>query len=229
MLLILFKDNVTALFGQKFWECRYASAVIVQQKNDRWESRFLAIAKFRVFILCGKTTLSLKVERTFNILALRYIELMQQENLVSFEIRLPSSDLQIHNQLQLGWEERPTKPLAMPTLLHILVRFAEGREKSARDLAMELLATLKHYFPEIQRSLAKHFLVIPPSLVVDFPSLPTSTPELPCHNFRRSYVAYCDWADQPFRDEVIWDIERIYFVHGHHELDLNDFSHLTAK
>ncbi|KAL3125488.1 hypothetical protein niasHT_009937 [Heterodera trifolii] len=80
-----------------------------------------------------------------------------------------------------------------------------------------------------QNHLAKHFLTISPSLIADFSALPSSTPELPCHNFRRSYVAHCDWLEHPFRDEVIWDIERIYFVHSQHELDLNDFNHLPAK
>jgi hypothetical protein len=99
-----------------------------------------------------------------------------------------------------------------------------------RELALELLGTLKHYFPEIQKSLSKLFTsLVPPSLLSEFSALPTSIPELPCHNFRRSYVAYCDWMEQPFRDEVIWDIERIYFYHGQHDLDLNDFSHLTTK
>ncbi|KAL3088061.1 hypothetical protein niasHS_009347 [Heterodera schachtii] len=239
------KENSGALFGQKFWECRLACALLAQQKGDRWESRFMAIAKFRVFILQGKSVNSLKIEKCFNIVALRYLELLQQ-------------DL----QLQIGWEERSAKPSssaagAVPPMLHFLVRFPENdlvnntnsksneddgmeqelqhnqpqqqRCRTVRELAMHLLATLKHYFPDIQRSLAKHFLTISPSLIADFSALPSSTPELPCHNFRRSYVAHCDWLEHPFRDEVIWDIERIYFVHSQHELDLNDFNHLPAK
>uniref|UniRef100_A0A914GQ65 CARMIL pleckstrin homology domain-containing protein n=1 Tax=Globodera rostochiensis TaxID=31243 RepID=A0A914GQ65_GLORO len=214
------KENSGAIFGQKFWECRLACALLAQQKADRWEPRFMAIAKFRVFILHGKSVNSLKIEKSFNIVALRYLELLQQDH-----------------QLQFGWEERVAKPSVVPPMLHVLVRFpddeTEERQQhhaaAVRELALDLLATLKHYFPDIHRSLAKHFLTITPSLVADFPSLPNSVPELPCHNFRRSYVAHCDCMEQPFRDEVIWDIERIYFVHGQHELDLNDFSHLPAK
>lgn len=87
--------------------------------------------------------------------------------------------------------------------MHLLARIPDGSK--THELALELLGTLKHYFPEVQKSLSKLFLAIgPPSLLSEFPTLPLATPELPCNNFRRSYVAYCDWMEQPFRDEVIW-------------------------
>lgn len=72
------------MFGQKFWECRHASAVQTHQKNDRWETRFVAIAKFRVFLLHGKNVSAMKIERTFNILALRHLELLQQDQQVMY-------------------------------------------------------------------------------------------------------------------------------------------------
>ncbi|VDN18460.1 unnamed protein product [Gongylonema pulchrum] len=52
---------------------------------------------------------------------------------------------------------------------------------------------------------------------------------MPCHNFRRSYAALCDFYDQPFRDEVVWDIEKIYATHGLHILRLDDFTHLLPR
>uniref|UniRef100_A0A915M698 Uncharacterized protein n=1 Tax=Meloidogyne javanica TaxID=6303 RepID=A0A915M698_MELJA len=173
-----------------------------------------AIAKFRVFLLYGKSISTIKLEKSFNVLALRNLELLQQEQI-----------------LQIGWEDRPggTKSFSSTPIvvLHLFLRKPDGSK--TKDLALELLSTLKHYFPEIQKSLTKLFISLSPPLIADFALLPLSTPELPCHNFRRSYVAYCDWMEQPFRDEIIWDIERIYFFHGQHELDLNDFSHLSLK
>lgn len=44
----------------------------------------------------------------------------------------------------------------------------------------------------------------PADLYDEFVLLPNSRPYLPCHNFRRSYAALCDFYDQPFRDEVVW-------------------------
>lgn len=63
----------------------------------------------------------------------------------------------------------------------------------------------------------------------DFQSFPISTPKLLCNNFRRSYVAICDYYDQRYKDEVVWDIEHIYFTHDLHEIRLEDFSHLPVK
>ncbi|KAF7635023.1 hypothetical protein Mgra_00005621 [Meloidogyne graminicola] len=209
------RKSPDSVFGQKYWQCRHVSVVQSQQKADKWETRFLAIAKFRVFLINGKSISTIKLEKSFNILALRNMELLQQEQI-----------------LQVGWEDRPggTKTLSSTPIvvLHLFLRKPDGSK--TKDLALELLSTLKHYFPEVQKSLTKMFISLsPPSLIADFPFLPFSTPELPCHNFRRSYVAYCDLMEQPFRDEIIWDIERIYFFHGQHELDLNDFSHLLLK
>lgn len=209
------RTNPDSIFGQKYWQCRHACIVQSQQKADKWETRFLAIAKFRVFLLYGKSISTIKLEKSFNVLALRNLELLQQEQI-----------------LQIGWEDRPvgTKSFSSTPIVvfHLFLRKPDGTK--TKDLALELLSTLKHYFPEIQKSLTKLFISLsPPSLIADFALLPLSTPELPCNNFRRSYVAYCDWMEQPFRDEIIWDIERIYFFHGQHELDLNDFSHLSLK
>ncbi|CAK5086124.1 unnamed protein product [Meloidogyne enterolobii] len=208
------RTNPDSIFGQKYWQCRHACVVQSQQKSDKWETRFLAIAKFRVFLLYGKSVSTIKLEKSFNVLALRNLELLQQEQI-----------------LQIGWEDRPggTKSFSSTPIvvLHLFLRKPDGSK--TKDLALELLSTLKHYFPEIQKSLTKLFISLSPPLIADFALLPLSTPELPCYNFRRSYVAYCDWMEQPFRDEIIWDIERIYFFHGQHELDLNDFSHLSLK
>ena len=96
-------------------------------------------------------------------------------------------------------------------VLHLFLRKPDGSK--TKDLALELLSTLKHYFPEIQKSLTKLFISLSPPLIADFALLPLSTPELPCHNFRRSYVAYCDWMEQPFRDEIIWVGKFKYFLY----------------
>ncbi|CAK5065110.1 unnamed protein product [Meloidogyne enterolobii] len=157
-----------------------------------------AIAKFRVFLLYGKSISTIKLEKSFNVLALRNLELLQQEQI-----------------LQIGWEDRPggTKSFSSTPIvvLHLFLRKPDGSK--TKDLALELLSTLKHYFPEIQKSLTKLFISLSPPLIADFALLPLSTPELPCHNFRRSYVAYCDWMEQPFRDEIIWVGKLKYFLY----------------
>ncbi|KAI1714065.1 protein CARMIL [Ditylenchus destructor] len=203
------KEHCATLFGQKFFECRLVKAVQVQSgsKADKFESKFFALAKFRVFLLHGKHTGSLKVEKCFNLLALRQIQVVKESE----------------TGLTIGWEVDKSGRTAS-----VFIRLAD--EKEATDLACELLAALKHYFPDIRDSLT-HLItqLSPPTLMSLFAFLPTSTPDLPCHNFRRSYVAYCDFHDQPFKDEVVWDVERIYFVHNIREIRLDDFSHLSVK
>ena len=61
------KTNPDTLFGQKYWQCRHACVIQIQQKPELWETRFLSIAKYRVFLLNGKSLTSLKLERSFNI------------------------------------------------------------------------------------------------------------------------------------------------------------------
>lgn len=78
-----FTENAGSIFGQKFWESRHTCAIQVQLKSDRWETRFLSIAKFRVFLLHGKCVSNLKIERSFNILALRHLELTHGDQMVS--------------------------------------------------------------------------------------------------------------------------------------------------
>lgn len=75
----------------------------------------------------------------------------------------------------------------------------------------------------------KFIQIQPEQLINDFPTLPSSFPLLAAHNFRRTYVAFCDYVETNFKDEVLWDIERLYYVNRIHEIRLEDFSHLSVK
>ena len=52
-------------------------------KLEKGELRFFVVSKFRVFLLAGKSVGSLKVERSFNVLALKSLQVVsiaQQES-----------------------------------------------------------------------------------------------------------------------------------------------------
>lgn len=123
-------------------------------------------------------------------------------------------------QLTIHYEDKPRSQ-------HKLVYRSEDVEPA--QMGRELLAALKYYFPDMGPSLPRLLQVQPDALLQEFPSLPSSQPDFPCHNFRRSYVTICDAIEQPFNEEVIWDVERIYFAHKTHEIRLDDFSHLALK
>uniref|UniRef100_A0A7E4ZZG2 Carm_PH domain-containing protein n=1 Tax=Panagrellus redivivus TaxID=6233 RepID=A0A7E4ZZG2_PANRE len=197
------KENCALLFGKKYWECRTIIHIQYAPKSDKFESRFLAISKFRVFILHGKAP-NLKVDKKFNLLALRSIQIVTP-----------------NKELSLSWEDRSGRGIVKG-----LIRCDE---KPTIDIAREMLMALKHYFPDIGANLSNIMTIVPSSLVSEFASFPESTPKLLCNNFRRSYVAICDYYDQRYKDEVVWDFEHIYFTHDLHEIRLEDFTHLPIK
>ncbi|KAI6170504.1 Carm-PH domain-containing protein [Aphelenchoides bicaudatus] len=195
------KENCSQLCGQKFVDCRTISACQLSAKADKFENRFAILSKFRLFVIYGKNH-SFKIERTFNLLALR--------------------SLILHNEkeLTIAYEDKPKSTSKF---------VYRSEDVPPLDMAREILAALKHYFPDIGPTLPKFIQIQPEKLLNDFPNLPSSLPLLSAHNFRRSYVAFCDYIEHGFRDEVLWDIERIYFTHHIHEIRLDDFSHLNVK
>lgn len=61
------------------------SACQLCQKSDKFEPRFLAISKFRVFVIQGKNPANFKLDKSFSILVLRQINAQDKE--VSFIAR----------------------------------------------------------------------------------------------------------------------------------------------
>lgn len=51
-------------------------------KTDKFENRIFALSKFRVFILHGKTPSSLKIDRTFHILSIRGIQIINDNEVI---------------------------------------------------------------------------------------------------------------------------------------------------
>lgn len=195
------QEKCNTIFGSKFWDCRLACSVEYGTKTDKFENRIFALSKFRVFILHGKTPSSLKIDRTFHILAIRIIQIVND------------------NEVCFGLDE------SFLGKRRIFIRLENG----SKNIALSVLSALKHYFPDIIQNLRNLLELIPSDLYDKFWFLPSSRPYLPCHNFRRSYAAICDYYDQPFRDEVVWDVEKIYATHGIHILRLDDFTHLLPR
>ena len=54
-------------------------------------------------------------------------------------------------------------------------------------------------------------------------------PQGPCGGFSTQYACYCDYYNLPYREEVAWDVDTIYFSHDSHELCLTDFEHLEQR
>ncbi|VDN05498.1 unnamed protein product [Thelazia callipaeda] len=200
-LCLYVQEKCSSIFGSKFWDCRLACAVEYGTKSDKLEYRIFVLTKFRVFILHGKTPSSLKIDRTFHILSIRVIQVVNDHE-VCF----------ILDESYLAKRR-------------IFIRLENG----AKNIAVSVLSAFKHYFPDITQNFRNFIELLPAELFDEFQFLPNSRPYLPCHNFRRSYAALCDYYDLPFRDEVVWDVEKIYATHGVHILRLDDFTHLLSR
>nr|XP_019961088.1 PREDICTED: capping protein, Arp2/3 and myosin-I linker protein 3-like [Paralichthys olivaceus] len=50
-----------------------------------------------------------------------------------------------------------------------------------------------------------------------------------CGGFSDTYAALCDFNEMPFREEIQWDVDNIYYTHNCREFNLQDFSHLDSR
>ncbi|TKR93236.1 hypothetical protein L596_007730 [Steinernema carpocapsae] len=200
------QENCSTFFGKKFWDCRLVTAIEFATKADKYEPKIFAISKFRIFILSGKTPQSLKPpDKSYHVLSIRQLQVV--------------SDSELCIQLDESAASSTTKR-------RLMIRSADV---SAEDLARYILCAIKHYFPDIGDCLRGCVDLVPQGLYSDFTMMPSSRPVLACHNFRRSYAALCDFYDLPFREEVVWDVEKIYSIHHLRVLRLDDFTHLPVK
>ena len=60
--------------GSKFWDTRLICRVEAGNKPDKLDARVLVLSKFRVFLLTGKSSHNLKVDKAFHLLSIRAIE-----------------------------------------------------------------------------------------------------------------------------------------------------------
>lgn len=189
------------VLGNKFFDCRAAVHGDVAVKADKFEPKIIVISKFRVFLIGGRSPASLKIEKSFHLLAIREISISgTDEATVTYD------------------DGSGTKRLG--------VRHANI---SAHGLTVHLLTAIKHYFPDIGVQLRSQLELVPASLYDEFVSIPLDVVARPCHSFRRTYAAMCDFYDLPYREEVSWDVEKIYTINKLRNLRLDDFSHLLPR
>ena len=91
-------------------------------------------------------------------------------------------------------------------------------------LTIHLLTAIKHYYPDIGKPKEDTFIPLsgiqiatlvelnPPSLYDEFASIAIEVVSRPCHSFRRTYAAMCDFHDLPYREEVSWVFNVVYHV-----------------
>ncbi|GMR53449.1 hypothetical protein PMAYCL1PPCAC_23644, partial [Pristionchus mayeri] len=195
----IIESKPDAVLGNKFFDSRLVVHIELHTKSDKYESRFLVISKFRLFLLTGKNANSLKIDRSYHILQIK------------------SACILSENETALMVDENCARK-------RIVVR-----GYPAEQLALAIIKTLRHYFPDICPLLHRVIELKPVDLYEKAEKLVMDVSPRPCHSFRRTYAALCDLHDQPYRDEVAWDVEKIYTANRIKDLRLEDFSHLQPK
>uniref|UniRef100_A0A3B4GNN2 Uncharacterized LOC102206332 n=1 Tax=Pundamilia nyererei TaxID=303518 RepID=A0A3B4GNN2_9CICH len=96
-----------------------------------------------------------------------------------------------------------------------------------------MTASLKRIFPD--SSPGKLLKTIPPdlkdrllTLIGAIEEQMSSQPGY-CGGFSDTYAALCDFNEMPFREEIQWDVDNIYYIHNWRQFNLQDFSHLDSR
>uniref|UniRef100_A0A0K0D9X6 Carm_PH domain-containing protein n=1 Tax=Angiostrongylus cantonensis TaxID=6313 RepID=A0A0K0D9X6_ANGCA len=197
----LFSEKPSAVLGNKFFDYRIVLPSEISYKGEKFEPRIFVISKFRIFLLTGKSPSSLKIDRSYHILAIKSINTLKGEEVaISFE--------------DAGHRKR-----------YVI----KSSQTTASVLIKHILSSLLRYFPDIRSQLQSMIELTPESLYNEFSTMNGDAEARACHSFRRTYAALCDYYDQPYREEVSWDVEKIYTVNRVYCLRVEDFSHLLPK
>ncbi|GMT28346.1 hypothetical protein PFISCL1PPCAC_19643, partial [Pristionchus fissidentatus] len=195
----IIESKPDVVLGTKFFDTRLVVHIELSTKSDKYDSRFLVISKFRLFLLTGKNANSLKIDRSYHILHIKSMCVLSD------------------NEIALMMDENGSRK-------RILIRGYPGEQ-----LALAIIKTLRHYFSDICPLLPRVVELKPVDLYEKAEKLTMDVSPRPCHSFRRTYAALCDLHDQPYRDEVAWDVEKIYTANRINDLRVEDFSHLQPK
>ncbi|VDM57931.1 unnamed protein product [Angiostrongylus costaricensis] len=195
------KQKPSSVLGNKFFDYRIVLPSEISYKGEKFEPRIFVISKFRIFLLTGKSPSSLKIDRSYHILAIKSINTLKGEEVaISFE--------------DAGHRKR-----------YVI----KSSQATASVLIRHILNSLLRYFPDIRSQLQSMIELAPESLYNEFSTMNGDAEARACHSFRRTYAALCDYYDQPYREEVSWDVEKIYTVNRIYCLRVEDFSHLLPK
>ncbi|KAM3596683.1 uncharacterized protein V6R79_019047 [Siganus canaliculatus] len=174
--------------------------VQLEVKGDKVETRVLALASHRAFLLTARVPS--KVEQSFSYLDLQGVSSHKPTQLVLEYERGPWS-------LRLGSVDEVDEVIAhIGSCLHRICP-AASPAKVMRKLSLrppERTASLQALWDE--------------QGPVDLG---------PCGGFSHQYWCVCDQMGLPFRDEVQWDVDTIYLTQDTRELNLQDFIHLDNR
>nr|XP_046250721.1 capping protein, Arp2/3 and myosin-I linker protein 2 isoform X2 [Scatophagus argus] len=167
---------------------------------DRSASRFVVLSLWRGYLIVNKQPI--RVESTFS-----YLEICS---------------INIHSLTQIVLEtDRQSLSFSV---LHV---------EDLEAMVSHMTASLKRIFPDsspgkllkmIPANLEQRLLTQTAVIEEQLNSQPGS-----CGGFSDTYAALCDFNEMPFREEIQWDIDNIYYINNWRQFNLQDFSHLDSR
>ncbi|XP_070687396.1 capping protein, Arp2/3 and myosin-I linker protein 2 [Pempheris klunzingeri] len=169
--------------------------------------------------LCGRSAKELMVLSLWRGYLVTNKQLVRVESTFSY---LEICSINIHSLTQMELET-DSQTLSF-SVLH-----AEDLEA----VVSHITASLKRIFPDsspgkllkmITPDLQQRLLTLTAAIEEQLNSEPGS-----CGGFSDTYAALCDFNDMPFREEIQWDVDNIYYINNCRLFNLQDFSHLDSR
>nr|XP_020468339.1 capping protein, Arp2/3 and myosin-I linker protein 3-like [Monopterus albus] len=162
--------------------------------------RFMVLSLWRGYLVLNKQPV--RVESTFS-----YLEICS---------------INIHSLTQIMLQtDRQTLSFSV---LHV---------EELEAMVSHMIGSLKRIFPD--SSPGKLLKTVTPDLQQKLLTLTTMIEEQvnsqsgSCGGFSDTYAALCDFNEMPFREEIQWDVDNIYYIHNWRKFNLQDFSHLDSR
>ncbi|XP_077096605.1 F-actin-uncapping protein LRRC16A-like [Siphateles boraxobius] len=192
-------ESVQEAVGQQVKLC-LVQKVNLEVKGDKLDSRILALAPHRVFLL--STRVPAKVDQSFSVFDIQSINSVKQKQLLvdydrgQLSLRLASDRDTDDFIAQIGTNIQEICPGLDPM-------------RVIKKLALKPVERIT----SLQTLWENH--------------IPAEAG--PCGGFSRLYWCVCDQMGVPYRDEVQWDVDTIYLSQDTRELCLQDFIHLDNR
>ncbi|XP_073668814.1 F-actin-uncapping protein LRRC16A-like isoform X2 [Paramisgurnus dabryanus] len=192
-------ESVQDAVGQQVKLC-VIMKVNLEVKGERFESRILALALHRVFLLSAR--IPAKIEQSCSVFDIQRICSVKQ------------------NQLLLDYDKGQMSLQLTPDQQTDDIIAQIGRNIQEICPGLDPMRVLKKLVLEpTERSI---------SLQSIWKNHSPTDPG-PCGGFSRIYWCVCDQLNVPYRDEVQWDVDTIYLSQDSRELCLQDFMHLDNR
>jgi len=195
-------EGIRQLLG-KHTKILLRAPVRMEKHGDKTDSRIIVVTPHRLYIMTNKVPT--KIDHQFHFLEIVGIESKKNLQLV---FRVNEKSYSFRPGVDLNGSEQ---------LDRIIVTVATA----IRNIFPGVLLT--HILPKIEVVPMKRIQGVLEMKPLEFKDMG------PCGGFSAQYSAYCDLYGLPYREEVAWDVDTIYFSHDSHELALADFEHLDHK